>query len=193
MKQFRRNSIFLLSLTLAISSLMGTSAQAANSGYRYWGYFQAAPNAKVWSEAMTGPTVVMADGAVEGWAFTFSGDKVPDAASPRVLPTFAKICGSTKAAGANSKRVGIVIDFGRAALRPEGESTPRSLFKCVVVDKSAIGFDVLAKWCTEKRNLLSIFYVCTACQTGSAGNVSMRRRSTCSASSARKRAYNSCA
>ena len=145
MKQFRRNSIFLLSLTLAISSLMGTSAQAANSGYRYWGYFQAAPNAKVWSEAMTGPTVVMADGAVEGWAFTFSGDKVPDAASPRVLPTFAKICGSTKAAGANSKRVGIVIDFGRAALRPEGESTPRSLFKCVVVDKNAIGFDVLAK------------------------------------------------
>lgn len=54
-----------------------TPAHAADTGYRYWGYFQAAPKATTWTPAMTGPTVDVADGAVEGWAFTFSSEAVP--------------------------------------------------------------------------------------------------------------------
>ena len=58
---------------------------------------------------MTGPTVAVADGAVEGWAFTFSNDAVPDAKAPKVAPSFSKICGRTKAV-AGKKRVAVMID-----------------------------------------------------------------------------------
>ena len=121
------------------------SASAGEKGYRYWGYFQAAPGAKAWTMAMTGPTVPIADGSVEGWAFTFSSDSVPDAAPPRLAPDFSRICGLVKSAPAGKKRIGITVDFGSAFLRPKGEIMPRSITKCVVVDKNAIGLDVLAQ------------------------------------------------
>jgi hypothetical protein len=145
MKQSHQTSIFIIALTMIFASLTTASAQAADTGYRYWGYFQAAPGAKTWTMAMTGPSVVVADGSVEGWAFTFSSDSIPDAAVPRIAPKFANICAMTKVPSAAKKRVGIIVDFGRAVLRPKGESTPHSFSRCVVVDKSAIGFDVLAK------------------------------------------------
>lgn len=148
MKRTRHTSIFLFVLVMIFSSLMSftsTTANAAEKGWRYWGYFQAPSGATTWTMAMTGPSVVVPDGSVEGWAFTFSGDGVPDAATPRLAPNFKKICGSTKIPGADKKRVGVIIDFGRAVLRPKGESMPRTVSKCVTVDKGAIGFDVLAK------------------------------------------------
>ena len=86
----------------------------------------------------------MADGSVEGWVFTFSGGSITKAATPKILPNFAKICGSTKAV-AQKKRVGVIVDFGNAALSPKGESVGATIAKCVVVDKKAIGLDVLAK------------------------------------------------
>ena len=89
--------------TLIIAALSTPSAQAADTGWRYWGYFQAAPGAKTWTPAMTGPTVNVADGSVEGWAFTFSSDAVPDAKAPKVLPTFASICGKTKPVAGKSE------------------------------------------------------------------------------------------
>ena len=52
--------------TLFSQSLI-PSAQAASKGWRYWGYYQAAPGANTWTAAMTGPTVDLEDGAVEGW------------------------------------------------------------------------------------------------------------------------------
>ncbi len=131
------------SLLIAISTLVAIPASsAAEKGWRYWGYFQAAPSASVWTSAMTGPTVQMADGSVEGWVFTFSGGLVTNAAQPRVKPSFAKICGKT-AAIAGTKRVALVVDFGRRVLTPKGEKVQKTITTCVSVPKEAIGFDVL--------------------------------------------------
>lgn len=145
MKTLKRISIFPLALITLILAIITPTAQAADKGYRYWGYFQAGPGARAWTPAMTGPTVNMADGSVEGWAFTFSSDAIPDANAPRVAPDFTRICGTTKAPGAGKKRVGVVIDFGSAFIKPKGEVVPRSFSKCVVADKNALGVDVLSK------------------------------------------------
>jgi hypothetical protein len=132
--------VFLV--VLIATSLSIPTSSAAETGWRYWGYFQAAPGASKWTPAMTGPTVNVADGAVEGWAFTFSSDAIPDAKAPKLAPSFANICGKTKAV-AGKKRVAVMIDFGSAVLRPKGETTPRLIQKCVVAEKSALGIDVL--------------------------------------------------
>ena len=121
-----------------------TPAQAAGTGYRYWGYFQAAPKATAWTAAMTGPTVDIADGSVEGWAFTFSSEAIPDATSPSVLPDFQSICGKTRPF-AGKKRIGIVIDFGAAYLAPTGEKPLKTVKRCITIDKKAQGIDVLGK------------------------------------------------
>ena len=134
-------------VTLAIFAIAATTispAQAADTGYRYWGYFQAAPKATTWTAAMTGPTVDVADGAVEGWAFTFSSEAVPDASSPSVVPDFQSICGKTRPV-AGKKRIGIVIDFGPTYLAPVGEKPLKTVKRCVVIDKKAQGIDVLGK------------------------------------------------
>lgn len=135
-------------LTLIFASVLPLTslspASAADTGYRYWGYFQAAPKATVWTAAMTGPTVDIADGAVEGWAFTFSSEAVPDASSPSVLPDFQSLCAKTKAV-AGKKRIGIVIDFGPTYLAPTGEKPLKTVKRCIVIDKKAQGIDVLGK------------------------------------------------
>lgn len=132
-----------VAITLSTLSTL-TPASAAGSGYRYWGYFQAAPKATAWTAAMTGPTVNIADGAVEGWAFTFSSEAVPDASSPSVLPDFQTLCGKTRAV-AGKKRIGIVIDFGATYLAPSGEKPLKTVKRCIVIDKKAQGIDVLGK------------------------------------------------
>jgi hypothetical protein len=134
----------VFTLALLISLLSTPQASAAETGWRYWGYFQAAPGATAWTAAMTGPTVAVADGSVEGWAFTFSNDAVPDAKAPKVAPSFSKICGKTKAV-AGKKRVAVMVDFGSAVLRPKGESTPRLIQRCIVAQKDALGIDILGQ------------------------------------------------
>jgi len=131
----------LLAVLIATTFSIPTSC-AAETGWRYWGYFQAAPGATKWTPAMTGPTVNVADGSVEGWAFTFSSDAIPDAKAPKVAPSFSTICGKTKAVS-GKKRVAVMVDFGSAVLRPKGETPPRLIQKCVVAEKSALGIDVL--------------------------------------------------
>lgn len=135
------------SLYIAVTALLlslTTPAQAADTGYRYWGYFQAAPKETAWTSAMTGPTVNVADGAVEGWAFTFSGDAIPDASSPSVLPDFQKLCRKTRPVS-GKKRIGIVIDFGPSYLAPSGEKVLKTVKRCIVIDKKAQGIDVLGR------------------------------------------------
>ena len=134
----------LLLAIVVIASCITPTAQAADTGWRYWGYFQAAPGASKWTAAMTGPTVNVADGSVEGWAFTFSSDAIPDAKAPKVAPSFSAICGKTKPV-AGKKRIGVMVDFGSSVLRPKGESTPRLIQRCVVADKGALGIDVLGQ------------------------------------------------
>lgn len=120
-----------------------SSASALDSGYRYWGYFQAAPGEQNWKPAMTGPTVDVSDGSVEGWIFTFSSNDIPDATSPKIRADFNALCAKTKPV-AGKKRIGLVIDFGISAIRPKGEKILPAITRCVVVDKKAQGIDVLA-------------------------------------------------
>ena len=119
------------------------SADAATKGWRYWGYYQAAPKSTVWKAAMTGPTVDIADGSVEGWIFTFSSDDIPST-PPSVKPNFASICGKTKAQ-AGLKRIGLVIDFGAKSYAPKGEKVQKRIVRCVVTAKESQGIDVLAQ------------------------------------------------
>ena len=144
----------LLIFTLILTS--STPAQAS-TGWRYWGYFQSAPGASSWSYALTGPTTNVADGSVEGWAFTFSGDAVPDAATPKIAPNFTSICAGTKSV-VGKKRVGVIIDFGPASLRPQGEKLPHSLSKCVVIEKNATGMEILGS--IAKLRTSSSGYIC---------------------------------
>lgn len=133
--------ISFVSALLAIVSLTFSPAANSDTGYRYWGYFQAAPNATNWTAAMTGPSVELEDGAVEGWAFVFSNSDIP-AIEPMMDPDFATLCGETPQT-AGKIRVGLVVDFGSGSIAPEGE-TPLEFFSdCVVVPEGSIGLDVL--------------------------------------------------
>jgi hypothetical protein len=132
----------LLALIL-ISTFVTPSAHAADKGWRYWGYFQAAPGKTVWTPAMTGPTVDIADGSVEGWSFVFSSDDIPSVL-PRVKPDFKSICAGVKS-DKDTKRIGLVIDFGSSSYAPKGEKVRKTITTCVRVAKESQGIDVLGQ------------------------------------------------
>jgi len=139
-----RFKIVLIAITLFFSSaLIIPSAQATTKGWRYWGYFQAAPGKTAWTAAMTGPTVDVADGSVDGWSFVFSSDDIPSRA-PSIKPSFKSICGKTPADN-DTKRIGLVIDFGSAAYAPKGEKVKKTIATCVRVAKESLGIDVLGQ------------------------------------------------
>lgn len=131
-----------LSISLALLAIIAfPSASHAAKGYRYWGYFQAQAGATAWTAAMTGPSVEVKDGDVEGWAFVFSNNDIP-AVSPMMDPDFAALCDGTPETSGKI-RVGLVVDFGAANIAPTGE-TPKEFFSdCVVVPQGSVGLDVL--------------------------------------------------
>ena len=133
-------SLISLSLLIITSSISIPSSNAA-TGYRYWGYFQAQGGATSWTAAMTGPSVEVKDGDVEGWTFVFSNNDIP-AIAPMMDPDFATLCdGIPETAG--KVRLGLVVDFGDANIAPAGE-TPLEFFSdCVVVPTGSVGLDVL--------------------------------------------------
>ncbi len=132
----------LLLLIISIAQIAPvSSANAAGKGWRYWGYYQAAPGATKWTAAMTGPTVDIEDGAVEGWSFVFSSDDIPST-PPMVKPNFDAICGKTKA-DKDTKRIALVVDFGSKAYAPKGEKVQKTITTCVRTAKSSQGIDVL--------------------------------------------------
>jgi len=138
------HKVFRLLITLLLSlsaiTFLATPSHAAK-GYRYWGYFQAPAGSTTWTAAMTGPSVEVKDGDVEGWTFVFSNNDIP-AVSPMMEPDFATLCGETSET-VGKIRVGLVVDFGAANIAPSGE-TPREFFSdCVVVPQGSIGLDVL--------------------------------------------------
>jgi hypothetical protein len=133
----------ILLAIILISALITPPAQAAEKGWRYWGYFQAAPNKTVWTAAMTGPTVNISDGAVEGWSFVFSSDDVPSV-QPRVKPDFKSICAGVKA-DKDTKRIAVVIDFGSPVYAPKGEKARKTMTTCVRTAKESQGIDVLGQ------------------------------------------------
>lgn len=152
LRSSRLNKKYSLYITItALLLSISTPAQATETGYRYWGYFQAGPQETVWTAAMTGPTVNVEDGSVEGWAFTFSGSSIPDASSPTVLPDFQALCKKTRPRS-GKKRIGIVIDFGPSYLAPASERTLKTVKRCIVIDKKAQGIDVLARVVRVRAN-----------------------------------------
>lgn len=135
--------ITALAVALLSQSLIASATATPSKGWRYWGYYQAAANSSTWKAAMTGPTVDIADGSIEGWIFTFSSDDIPST-PPSVKPSFSAICGKTKAQ-AGTKRIGLVVDFGDQAYAPKGERIKKTIVKCVVTAKESQGIDVLAQ------------------------------------------------
>ena len=136
----KRTIIAITSIALLMTYSIPISH--SSTGYRYWGYFQAAPGATEWTMAMTGPTTNVKDGSVEGWMHTFSNDEI-NAAAPRLAPNFSRLCTLIKPV-ANKKRIGVIVDFGVAAIRPRGESIPKRIATCVLVDVNATGAEALA-------------------------------------------------
>ena len=139
---FSKSARSLISLSfLIITSSISIPSSNAATGYRYWGYFQAQGGATSWTAAMTGPSVEVKDGDVEGWTFVFSNNDIP-AIAPMMDPDFATLCdGIPETAG--KVRVGLVVDFGHASIAPSGE-TPMEFFSdCVVVPTGSVGLDVL--------------------------------------------------
>ena len=136
-----RAVVAALSLVVALCLAIIVPAGAANAAaYRYWGYFQL--QGSQWAFASKGPDqVTPADGAVEGWRFAVAGET--DARMPRATATFDELCGSTTA-DSGKKRVGVVIDYGRAADTEDGTEPPAPTGKCAVVDTKATGAEVLA-------------------------------------------------
>ena len=142
----KSKSLPMIAMAIILTASQIVSMQtshAATKGWRYWGYFQAAPGATTWKAAMTGPTVDIADGAVEGWSFVFSSDDVPSVA-PATKPSFASICGRTKS-DPDTKRIGLVIEFGNPVWAPKGEKVQKPIVQCVTTAKSSQGIDVLAQ------------------------------------------------
>jgi len=130
-----------LFLVTVLFTLVQIPSANAETGYRYWGYFQAPSGASSWTAAMTGPSVEVRDGDVEGWTFTASSNDIP-ATPPMMDPDFAELCGEVSEV-AGKVRVGLVVDFGASQIAPSGE-TPREFFRdCVVVDQGSVGLDVL--------------------------------------------------
>ncbi len=136
-------NILAISILLISTTTSTVASDAATKGYRYWGYFQASPGATQWTAAMTGPTVDIKDGAVEGWSFVFSSDDIPSV-EPSVKPDFEKICAGTKAIK-GKKRIALVIDYGNKAYAPAGERPRPTLVRCIRTAKSSQGIDVLGQ------------------------------------------------
>jgi hypothetical protein len=140
-KKNQQLRIGLVVIITALSPLTLINSASADKGYRYWGYFQAAPGSNTWVAAMTGPTVELKDGAVEGHSFSISNAEVP-AVAPSSTADFATLCADTPAA-AGKIRVGLVINFGEANIAPSGEVPPKAISTCALVNSGATGVDVL--------------------------------------------------
>jgi MYXO-CTERM domain-containing protein len=128
----------MLGMALAVI-LPAAAADAA--AYRYWGYYQL--SGTTWSCATKGADqTTPADGSVDGWRFAVGTEDT--SRFPRATPTFDQVCG-TNTAGADEKRVAVVIDYGRTADTADNSQPPAAVGRCAVVATSATGLEVLAK------------------------------------------------
>ena len=137
-------------LALAVSLLAGVmvamAAPANAAAYRYWGYFQ--QTGGKWAFSQVGPDQSKPkDGSVEGWRFAVADES--STRFPRALPSFADVCGSTKAQP-GKKRVAVVLDYGRPSDAPAGATPPAPTAKCAVVAETGTGSAVLAAVATVR-------------------------------------------
>lgn len=102
-----------------LSTLVLAPAHAA--AYRFWGFYQL--TGSTWAFAQKGPDqIIPKDGTVEGWRFAVADEQ--STRFPRAVLTFDQICGGKPPAQPGTKRVGLVVDFGRAADAPDAAATP---------------------------------------------------------------------
>ena len=142
--RLRRAAIILILVTAA-GAFVAAPAQAA--AYRYWGFFHQDKGA--WAFAQKGPAqTIPADGTVDGWRFAVADES--SVRTPRALPTFATLCAGT-AAKAGTKRVGLLIDFGRPADSADGTTGPGPKAACVAVPPKATSSDILVAAGTTLR------------------------------------------
>lgn len=136
----RRLAALAVLLGVVLATLVpATAANAA--AYRYWGYFQL--SGTTWEFAPKGPAdLTPADGSVEGWRFAVGTEG--STRLPRATPTFDEICGETEEES-GSKRVAVVIDYGRAADAADDTEPPAPVGRCAVVAEAATGLEVLAE------------------------------------------------
>ena len=145
-----------VSLIIASNSIVSANA-ATEKGWRYWGYFQAAPGASDWSYATTGPAAsTPKDGSVEGWRFSFSSNSV-DTGNPALKPNFKATCMGVQSES-GMVRVAVVVDFGLRAIAPKGESVQPTIRKCVTIKAGSNGLDILNKVVTIRTS--SSGFVC---------------------------------
>jgi len=134
-------------LAFAVAGAVGVVAPiaSAETGYRYWSYWNATEESTdgTWTYATEGSgTHVPVEGSVEGWRFGIAGEE------SRIRPSFPadfdSIC-SQQDAVEGSKRVAVVIDPGAPSQAPDGESPGAVRTECVVAERNATGFQVLAQ------------------------------------------------
>jgi len=130
----------IVTVVLVVLAGVAIAGPAQAAAYRYWGYFHLEKGA--WAFAQTGPAqFTPKDGAVEGWRFAVADES--SIRDPRATPTFDALCASVKAA-AGSKRVGLVLDYGRPADSADAATAPPApKATCVAVPEKATGADVL--------------------------------------------------
>ncbi len=138
----------ILTLAAALATVapvlltVATAGPAQAATYRYWGYYQLTDGA--WTFAQKGPAETNpADGSVEGWRWAVSEENGTLPRTPRVVPAFEQVCGGT-AAPSGMKRVGVVIDYGRAVDGDGSVAPPAVISACAVVTPAATGAEVLA-------------------------------------------------
>ena len=136
--RYRISLPVIFAIAISVTTI---SPATADSGYRYWGYFQATSGATSWTAAMTGPSIVVNDGDVEGWTFTASSNDTP-ATAPMMDPDFAALCGEVSEV-AGKVRVGLVVDFGPGEIAPDGDIPNEFFSDCVTVPSGSVGLDVL--------------------------------------------------
>lgn len=130
--------------TLLLTASISPASAATEKGWRYWGYFQAAPGSSAWNYALTGPVgSIPKDGAIEGWKFSFSSDSV-DTGNPTLKPNFKAICAGVKPQ-AGMVRIGVVVEFGLRAIAPKGEIVQQTIRQCVSVKTGTNGIEILSK------------------------------------------------
>lgn len=140
-------ALALLTTVLVTLVAPAGAAQAASS-YRFWGYFQL--SGTTWQFAPKGADqVTPADGSVEGWRFAVAGPS--DTRMPRVTTTFDEVCADTSAKP-DTKRVAVVIDYGRSADQEDGKETLAPVARCASVPTAATGAEVLAAVATVRAD-----------------------------------------
>lgn len=129
----------IIAAVLAAAFGILTVGPADAASYRFWGYYQLTGD--TWAFAQKGSDqTVPKDGSVDGWRFAVSD---PSASRfPRAVLTFDQICGATPAED-GKKRVGVVVDFGRAADSPGGATPPEPEAVCAVLPPDATSTEAL--------------------------------------------------